>query len=69
MSNPRKFGEKCVKLAGKTGVLKFKKKRGVETLDLPVKDAEVLKYFLETSNWFLFEKDDEMLNLMDMYLR
>lgn len=69
MSFNMKYSSKYLKLAKKTGCVKFKKKNGIKTLDVPIKDAEALQYFLETSNWFLFEKDDEVLTLMDMFLR
>lgn len=69
MAEKMKYSAKYVKLAKKTGCMKFKRTTGIETLDVPIKDSAALQYFLETSNWFLFEKDDEMLNLMEMYLR
>ncbi|KAL1494350.1 hypothetical protein ABEB36_009962 [Hypothenemus hampei] len=45
-------------MARKTGCLKFKMKRGsIQTLDVRIKETDALRYFLETSNWFLFQKD------------
>jgi hypothetical protein len=43
--------------------------RRVRHLDVPLGEGEILKYFVETSNWFLFRKDDRVVGLMDMYLK
>ncbi|KAF7284098.1 hypothetical protein GWI33_022558 [Rhynchophorus ferrugineus] len=64
-----KYSARYLRLARLTGCVKFKKNKGVKTLDVPVRDREVFRYFLETSNWFLFEKDDHQMTIMDLYLR
>ncbi|XP_050297734.1 espin isoform X2 [Anthonomus grandis grandis] len=69
MSIYKKYSAKYTKIARRTGCLKFKKKKGIQTLDVKIKDTEVLQYILETSNWFLFEKDDEILDILEMSLR
>lgn len=53
-----------IKLAKRTGCLKFHEKfreRG-KTME----ESEVLEYFVETSNWFLFSKNGAMLKIIDL---
>jgi hypothetical protein len=69
MSTSRKY----VKYASKTGCVGLVGSKGwrggCDTLDVPLGEGEILKYFVETSNWFLFRKDDRVVGLMDMYLK
>ncbi|KAJ3644721.1 hypothetical protein Zmor_022431 [Zophobas morio] len=73
MSTKSKDSAKYVRYARKTGCVGFVGAKGwrggTETLDVPLSDVEILKYFVETSNWFLFRKEDGVVGLMDMYLK
>lgn len=73
MKKNMKYSAKFVKLAKRAGCVKYTSGKkwhgGMNTLDVPLKDAEILKYFIETSNWFLFEPNDHILTLMDMFFK
>lgn len=71
MSYGVKYSAKYIKYARRTGCVKFKNKgrglSGFQTLDVPLREAEVFQYLVETSNWFLFERNNEILTLTDLY--
>ncbi|XP_074032071.1 espin protein forked isoform X2 [Leptinotarsa decemlineata] len=75
MNRKLKYSAKYIKIARKTGCVRFINKNvdedgtdwKMQTLDKPLKEAEILQYFVETSNWFLFEKDNSVLTLTEMF--
>ncbi|KAG5882620.1 hypothetical protein JTB14_013309 [Gonioctena quinquepunctata] len=75
MNRKLKYSARYVKIARRTGCMRFTNESDgeigtgwkVKTLDKPLREAEILQYFVETSNWFLFEKDDSVLTLSDMF--
>lgn len=73
MSSNVEDSVKYLKYARKTGCVGFMGSKGwrggTDTLDVPLKEAEILKYFIETSNWFLFRKNDKLSGLMDLYFK
>lgn len=71
MSYNLKHSAKYVKYARRTGCVKFKNGgksfSGFQTLDVPLREAEIFQYLVETSNWFLFERNNGILTLTDLY--
>lgn len=64
---------KYLSYAKKSGCMKFvseqvySKSKKLNTLDKNLKDKEVLRHLFETSNWFLFDKDHKLLDMIHMY--
>lgn len=73
MNKRLKYSAKYLKVAKTTGCLKFSTTEcgitKISTLDRPLREAECFQYFIETSNWFLFEKDNSVLTLTDMFAK
>ncbi|CAG9856442.1 unnamed protein product [Phyllotreta striolata] len=70
-SKKLKYNAEYVRVAKTTGCLGFSGAEcgitKITTLDRPLREPDVFRYFIETSNWFLFEKDDSVLTLTDMF--
>ncbi|RZB41501.1 hypothetical protein BDFB_010419 [Asbolus verrucosus] len=71
--NEKRNSARYVRYASKTGCVGYVESKGwrggTNTLDLPLAEAEILKYFVETSNWFLFRKNDRVVSIMDMFFK
>lgn len=71
MNRKLKYSSKYIKYARKSGCVKFMNKKcdhgKMQTLDITFREAEIFRYLVETSNWFLFEKDNKFLTLTDMF--